>query len=146
MKRRLAIVGLLTLALSLNSYAANAMQVFVITLSNQTLALEVEAGDSVENLKAKIQDKTDIAPDKQFIYFQGKKLEDGKTLSDYNIQRESVLYLRQDPKIAEDSARQAAAAQRKQQEFLSLVMLVPVIAALSVALTRLTLIFIKISK
>jgi hypothetical protein len=146
MKRRLAIVALLTLALSLNSYAANAMQVFVITLSNQTLALEVEAGDSVENLKAKIQDKTDIAPDKQFIYFQGKKLEDGKTLSDYNIQRESVLYLRQDPKIAEDSARQAAAAQRMQQEFLSLVMLVPVIAALSVAISRLTLIFIKISK
>jgi len=146
MKRRLAIVGLLTLALSLNSYAANAMQVFVITLSNQTLALEVEAGDSVENLKAKIQDKTDIAPDKQFIYFQGKKLEDGRILADYNIQRESVLYLRQDPKIAEDSARQAAAAQRKQQEFLSLVMLVPVIAALSVALSRLTLIFIKNSK
>jgi hypothetical protein len=146
MKRRLAIVGLLTLALSLNSYAANAMQVFVITLSNQTLALEVEAGDSVENLKAKIQDKTDIAPDKQFIYFQGKKLEDGKTLSDYNIQRESVLYLRQDPKIAEDSARQAAAAQRRQQEFLSVLMLVPVIAALSVAISRLTLIFIKISK
>ena len=95
-KRILSILLVFCMMMSFVPMMASAIEIYIdLTIVGQAnLTLEVVSGDSIDNIKEKIQEKTGFSPDAQRLFFGEKELENGRTMADYNIQKESTLSLR----------------------------------------------------
>ncbi|MBR3601472.1 MAG: hypothetical protein IKL49_04010 [Lachnospiraceae bacterium] len=93
MKKILTMLLSVCMLVTLMPMSVSAAQIFVKTLSGKHITLEVEPTDRIEDVKSKIQDKENISPEQQYLYFADKELEDGNTLQDYSIQKDSTIIL-----------------------------------------------------
>lgn len=103
MKRRflaLVLAGCLAAVLSTAAWAMSPTG-FCLNVelpSGKTIALDVESGDSIDNVKQKVQNAAGVSVTEQYLYYGGKFLNNGRTLADYNIQKESTLLVASEAK------------------------------------------------
>ena len=116
---------------------AYAMQIFVILIEGKKITIDVEPTDSIEGVKAKIQNFEGIPVSRQSLYFGDVLLEEGRFLAEYNIQKEATLYFRQNPVIIAASKTTQEEAQN-QKELTEILSIIPSIAGLALNLNDLS--------